>query len=158
MPASALGHGAFPFWDASFVRQYWASVELYQAQLCRDFFFFFFKHVACLFFKNKDLIKRSHWHLGASPLALWTHSPHATQCCCFDPAPWPCCWSPALPTAAVEGAPSCPVLQGDKAFLSACPSLLPSGDFVERRSCCGAASGEYSGLHRSKGEGEVPST
>lgn len=39
MPASALGHGAFPFWDASFVRQYWASTELCQAQLYSDFFF-----------------------------------------------------------------------------------------------------------------------
>lgn len=45
--------------------------------------------------------------------------------------------SPSMPTAALEKAPSCPVLwclQGDKAFLSACPSLLLSGDFVECRS------------------------
>lgn len=60
MPASALGHGAFPFWDASFVHQYWASAELYQAQLCRDFFSFFFfylfflVYVLVCFFKNKD--------------------------------------------------------------------------------------------------------
>lgn len=137
MPASALGHGAFPFWDASFVRQYWASVELCQAQLCRDFFF---KMCVCLFFKNNDLIKWSHCHLGAGPLALWTRSPRATQCCRSDPASWPCCRSRVLLTALP--ARSCfrkgPLLQGDKAFLSACPSLLPSGDFVECRSCYGA--------------------
>lgn len=120
MPASALGHGAFPFWDASFVRQSWASTELCQAQLCRDFFFFFaFLNVVCLFFICKDLIKWSccglravHWRYGV------VNSP------------------PAHRTAL-----SCPVLcclQGHKAFLSACPSLLLSGDFVERRSCYGA--------------------
>lgn len=45
--------------------------------------------------------------------------------------------SPSLSTAALEKAPSCPMLwwlQGDKAFLSVCPSLLLSGDFVECRS------------------------
>lgn len=112
------------------------------------YFLFFLKNLDVLvFFKNKDLIKQSHCHFGASPLALWTRSPRATQCCCFDPASLATLLeqgavnSPSLPTAAFEKALSCPVLwclQGDKAFLSACPSLLLSGHFAERRSCYGA--------------------
>lgn len=55
MPASALGHGAFPFWDASFVCQSWASTELQQAQLCRDSFLFFWVYVLMLFRTKDDL-------------------------------------------------------------------------------------------------------
>lgn len=137
MPASALGHGAFPFWDASFVHQYWASAELYQAQLCRDFFSFFFFYLffwcTCLF--------------AFSKIKMISLSSRGQSFGCMDSLPsWPCCQSRVLlaallTSAALEGAPHCPVvwcLQGDKAFLSACPSLLPSGDFVEPRTCCGA--------------------
>lgn len=141
MPASALGHGAFPFWDASFVCQYWAFMELYQTQLWRDIYIFFFNACVLGFFFKQRSDKISHWHLGASPLVLWTCSPGATWCCCFDPASRPRCRSRELLPAALGRALSCPMLcclQGDKAFLSACPSLLLSGDFLERRSCCEA--------------------
>lgn len=67
MPASALGHRAFPFWDASFVCQYWAFMELYQTQLCRDIYFFFFNACVLGFFFKERSDKISRWHLGASP-------------------------------------------------------------------------------------------
>lgn len=103
--------------------------------------YIFFLTCVCLFFKNKDLISSWGHSVGFRD---WFHAVLLL---------WPSILavlleqgavnSPSLPTAALEKALSCPVLwclQGDKAFLSACPPLLLSGDFVEHRSCYGAVS------------------